>query len=441
MSAISRVEAREILDSRGNPTVEVDVTLSDGSVGRASVPSGASTGTHEVVELRDGDPARFGGLGVRKAVETVRDEIAPRLAGASALDQAAVDAGLSELDGTVDLSRLGGNAVLGVSMAVARAAAASLGVPLYRHLSRHGHFTLPVPMFNLLNGGRHADDSTDVQEFMVLPAGLASLAEAIRAGAEIHHALKDIMRDKGFATNVGDEGGFAPRVDANGDGLELLVRAIESAGYEPGRECFIGLDVAASELAAADGAYVLAREGRELSAAELIDLYEEWVEAYPIISIEDGMAEDDWEGWVELTDRLGRRVQLVGDDLFTTDPDRIAEGIGRRAANAALIKPNQIGTVTRTLEAMTAARQAGWATVVSHRSGETEDTFVADLSVATSAGQIKAGAPCRGERTAKYNRLLRIESELDGAAAYAGLSPYLAFLAESGAERRSGGPS
>ena len=439
MSAVSRVEAREILDSRGNPTIEVEVILSDGSIGRASVPSGASTGTHEVVELRDGDPARFGGLGVLKAVETVRTEIAPAVVGSSALDQAAIDAGLQELDGTPDMSRLGGNAILGVSMAVARAAAASVGVPLYRRLSGQAAVTIPTPMFNVLNGGRHADDSTDVQEFMVVPAGLGTLEDAVRAGAEVYHTLKGILREKGFATNVGDEGGFAPRVDSNREALDLLLQAIQVAGYEPGRDCFIALDVAAGELQDGEGRYVLAREGRELSTAGLIDLYEEWLEVYPIVSIEDPMGEDDWDGWVELTRRLGARVQLVGDDLLTTDPVRIGEGIERRAANSVLIKPNQIGTVTRSLEAIDIARDAGWTTVVSHRSGETEDTFVADLAVGAATGQIKAGAPARGERTAKYNRLLRIEDELVGEAVYAGQGVYGRFHAGNGVARRSGG--
>lgn len=428
MNTISRLDAREILDSRGNPTVEVDVTLDDGTVGRAAVPSGASTGAHEVVELRDGDERRYDGLGVRIAVRGIVGEIAQRIVGMHAQDQPAIDTALADLDGTADLSRLGGNALLGVSMAVAHAASASLKTPLYRYLADDRGTTMPVPMFNVLNGGRHAEDSTDVQEFMVVPAGVETLGHAVQAGAEVYHALKSILRERGLGTNIGDEGGFAPSVDTNREGLDLLLQAIETAGYAPGEQCFIAMDVAATELIMEDGRYALSREGETLTTRELISLYEEWVDTYPIISIEDGMAEDDWDGWVAMTQRLGNRVQLVGDDVFTTNPTRIRTGIERSASSAVLIKMNQIGTLTRTLEAITTTKDAGWATVVSHRSGETEDTTVADLAVGTSAGQIKAGAPCRGERTAKYNRLLRIEGELGDEAVYAGRDVYAGLL-------------
>ena len=424
MITISQVWGREVLDSRANPTVEVDVVLSDGSTGRAAVPSGASTGATEVVELRDGDATRFGGLGVLRAVDNVHNEIAPQIIGRSPLDQADLDAFLVGLDGTPDKARLGGNAILAVSVAVAQAAARSEGLPLYRYLANGGSISLPVPMFNILNGGRHAEDSTDVQEFMVVPAGLETFGEALRAGAEVYRSLQGILRERGLGTTVGDEGGFAPRGVSNREALDLVLRAIEDAGYGPGRQCFIALDVAASELVLDDGRYSLPKDNAVLSASELIDTYQEWVRIYPIVSIEDGMAEDDWDGWAELTARIGTSVQLVGDDLYTTNPTRIRKGIDRGASNAVLIKLNQIGTVTESLEAIRTAKEAGWATVVSHRSGETEDTTIADLAVGTSAGQIKAGAPCRGERTAKYNRLLRIEEELGNAAEYAGRSVY-----------------
>ena len=432
MSAIAHVSAREILDSRGNPTIEVDVVLSDGSLGRASVPAGASTGSNEAMELRDGDPSRYGGLGVLKAVKNVNERIAPalRLLGDSALDQEAVDRTLIDLDGTRDKSSLGANAILGVSVAVARAAARSAGKPLYAHLSHGGPVSLPVPMFNILNGGRHAEDSTDIQEFMVVPAGLETFSRSVQAGAEVFHALRRILRDAGFGTTVGDEGGFAPSVSSDREALELVVRAIEGAGYKPGEQCFIALDVAASELVAEDGGYSLPREGVVLSAQELIDRYQRWVEEYPIISIEDGMREYDWTGWSQMTASLGSAVQLVGDDLYTTNPRLIRRGIESKASNALLVKLNQIGTVTETLEAVRMAKEAGWGTVISHRSGETEDTTVADLAVATSAGQIKAGAPSRGERTAKYNRLLRIEEALRPAAKYAGLSVYGSYVGQ-----------
>ena len=424
MITISQVRGREVLDSRANPTVEVDVVLSDGSAGRAAVPSGASTGATEVVELRDGDATRFGGLGVLRAIDNVHNEIAPQIIGRSPLDQADIDAFLAELDGTPDKSRLGGNAILAVSVAVAQAAARSEGLPLYRYLANGGSISLPVPMFNILNGGRHAEDSTDVQEFMVVPAGLETFGEALRAGAEVYRSLQGILRERGLGTTVGDEGGFAPRGPSSREALDLVLRAIEDAGYRPGRQCFIALDVAASELVLGDGQYSMPKDDAVLSASELIDTYQEWVRIYPIVSIEDGMAEDDWDGWAELTARIGTSVQLVGDDLYTTNPTRIRRGIDSGASNAVLIKLNQIGTVTESLEAIRTAKEAGWATVVSHRSGETEDTTIADLAVGTSAGQIKAGAPCRGERTAKYNRLLRIEEELGNAAEYAGRSVY-----------------
>ena len=431
MSAIAGVTARELLDSRGNPTVEVDIVTSDGVMGRASVPSGASTGASEAVELRDGDPTRFGGLGVLRAIDNIRREIAPALIGRSVFDQAALDELLIGLDGTPNKSRLGANAVIGVSVANARAAAAAKGVALYQYLGHGDPLTLPVPMFNILNGGRHADNSTDIQEFMVVPAGFETFSQALQAGVEIFHALRRLLTDGGYATNVGDEGGFAPSLPSNREAVELAVRAIERAGYAPGKQCFVALDVAASELTAEDGRYSLEREGVVLSPKELIDRYERWTGEYPIVSIEDGMAEDDWAGWTEMTSRLGDAVQLVGDDLYTTNPELIRRGIDSNASNAVLVKLNQIGTVTETLEAMRTARTAGWGTVVSHRSGETEDTTVADLAVATAAGQIKSGAPSRGERTAKYNRLLRIEEELGHSASFAGPRVYEAYYGRS----------
>jgi enolase len=418
-ATITHVHAREILDSRGNPTVEVEVRLDDGSVGLAAVPSGASTGAHEAVELRDGDPARYGGKGVQRAVANVNGEIAAAVRGLRATDQAALDARLIALDGTPNKSRLGANAILGVSLAVARAAAVSVGLPLYRYLGGPNAVTLPVPMYNILNGGKHAADSTDFQEFMVMPVGAPSFREALRAGAEIYHALKDILHRRGLATGVGDEGGFAPSLPGNRDAVEVVLEAVQAAGYRPGEDVLLALDPATSELYR-DGAYVLAKEGRTLTSEELAALWQDWCDRYPIISIEDGMAEDDWPGWVELTRRLGRRVQLVGDDLFVTNTERLARGIRERAANAILIKLNQIGTLTETLNAVEMAKRAGWTTVISHRSGETEDTTIADLAVALNAGQIKTGAPARSERVAKYNRLVRIEEELADAARYAG---------------------
>ena len=428
MPTIQSVHAREVLDSRGNPTIAVEVRLSDGAVGSAMVPSGASTGAHEAVELRDGDPARYNGKGVLRAVSNVRDVIHPALMGVSPLDQSAVDGMLKELDGTSDKSRLGANAILGVSMATARAAAASLGVPPYHYLSGGSATLLPVPMFNVLNGGRHARGSTDFQEFMVMPWSASTFSEALRAGTEIYAALLRLIEDEGMSTTVGDEGGFAPSLPSNGDAVEMVLRAVRAAGYEPGPDCGIALDTAATELYR-DGAYHLDREELRLTSEEMVEYYADWVERYPIVSIEDGLAEDDWEGWELLTRRLGDRVQLVGDDLFTTNVERISRGVETGAGNSVLIKPNQIGTLTETLEAVDVTKAAGWTTVMSHRSGETEDTTIADLSVAWETGQIKAGAPCRSERLAKYNRLLKIEEELGADARYAGSG---AFRLETG---------
>jgi enolase len=422
-SVIDSIYGREVLDSRGNPTVEAEVRLSDGAFGRAMVPSGASTGKHEAVELRDGDSSRFGGRGVLTAVGNVNGKIAQALKGVSPFDQAGLDRRLRELDGTADKSALGANAILSVSLAAAHAAAASQGVPLYRHLAQRDSYTLPVPMFNILNGGRHASNSTDVQEFMVAPVGVPTFAAALRAGAEIYHFLGRLVRERGLNTNVGDEGGFAPSLPSNRDALELVVAAIEGAGYKPGEDCFIALDVAASEFFE-DGVYRLEREGVVLTSQELSGYYADWVGSYPIVSIEDGLAEDDWDGWRLLAGRLGSRVQLVGDDLYTTNTQRIRKGIGLEASNGVLIKPNQIGSLTETLEAVAMTGDAGWGAIISHRSGETEDTTIADMSVAWNAGQIKAGAPCRSERLAKYNRLLKIEDELGQGARYAGRDAY-----------------
>jgi enolase len=426
-TAIDLIDAREILDSRGNPTIEVDVILEDGSVGRAAVPSGASTGVHEAVELRDGDKSRFGGKGVLGAVANVIDTIAPEIYGLDASDQAGVDAVLIELDGTPNKGALGANAILGVSLACAHAAAAAYDLPLYRYLGGVGARTLPVPMFNILNGGKHAQDSTDFQEFMVMPVGVETYGEALRAGAEIFGALRSILHEEGHATGQGDEGGFAPSLGSNQAAVEVILRAIERAGYRPGIDIAIALDPATSELVEPgsgenDGPtrYVLAREGRTLESGELVDLWADWVARYPIVSIEDGLAEDDWAGWKLLTARLGETIQIVGDDLLVTNTDRIARGIEEASANSVLIKLNQIGTLTETIEAIEMARGAGWSAVVSHRSGETEDTTIADLVVAMGTGQIKTGAPSRSERVAKYNRLLRIEGELGDTARYLG---------------------
>ncbi len=427
---IASVEGREVLDSRGNPTVEAEVGLSNGVSAHALVPSGASTGSHEAVELRDGDAARFGGRGVQQAVANLNDVIRPWLAGRSPLDQGAIDQGLCALDGTINKGRLGANAILAVSLAVSHAAAASQGVSLWRYLANGGpdgslQVSLPVPMFNILNGGRHASNSADIQEFMVLPVGASTFSDALRAGAEIYQSLHSLLRAGGHNLNVGDEGGFAPSLPSNRDALELVLRAVEAAGYTPGGDVYLGLDVAATELYDdSSGRYILEREGTSLSSAELIGLYEEWARQYPIISIEDGLSEDDWEGWGTMRERLGSTVQLVGDDLLVTNIARISRSIEERASNAVLLKPNQIGTLTETRAALDSARAAGWGAVMSHRSGETEDTTIADLSVGWDVRQIKTGAPARSERVAKYNRLLRIEAELGGRAVYAGRSAF-----------------
>ena len=421
MSQIKGIQAREILDSRGNPTIEVDVTLNDGSLGRAAVPSGASTGAHEAVEMRDGDKSRFGGKGVLKAVTNVNKTIAQAVVGMSVLDQRVIDSALIALDGTPNKGSLGANAILGVSLAAAHAAASSRGLPLYRYLCPNSPTLLPVPMFNILNGGAHASDSTDIQEFMVAPVGVSTFAEALRAGSDIYHALRGLLREGGHNLNVGDEGGFAPTLPSNKDALELVLKAVETAGYIPGRDVYLALDVAASELFQKRlGKYLLEREGTSFTAEEMGDIYARWAKEYPIISIEDGLDENDWDGWSRLSQRMGETMQLVGDDLLVTNTSRIQLGIDSRAANAVLLKPNQIGTLTETLQALTLARDAGWGAVVSHRSGETEDTTIADLAVAWNVGQIKSGAPARSDRVAKYNRLLRIEEELGSSARYAG---------------------
>ncbi|HET7029929.1 MAG TPA: phosphopyruvate hydratase [Candidatus Limnocylindrales bacterium] len=443
-TVIELIDAREILDSRGNPTVEVDVVLGDGSVGRAAVPSGASTGAHEAVELRDGDKARFGGKGVLRAVGNVTDRIAPELYGMDAADQAGIDALLRDLDGTPNKAELGANAILGVSLACAHAAAAAHDESLYRYLGGVGARILPVPMFNILNGGKHAQDSTDFQEFMVMPIGSATFSEGLRAGAEIFAALRTILHDEGHATGQGDEGGFAPSLPSNQAAVEVILRAIEKAGYRPGVDVAIALDPATTELVeegtGAGGSptrYQLAKEGRTLDSGELIDLWADWCARYPIVSIEDGLAEDDWAGWAEITRRLGERVQLVGDDLLVTNTERIARAIDEAAANSVLIKLNQIGTLTETIDAIALARRAGWTAIVSHRSGETEDTTIADLVVAMGTGQIKTGAPSRSERVAKYNRLLRIEGELGEGAVYLGRDAFGRVGAGAGAAGRS----
>jgi enolase len=418
-SLIEHISAIEVLDSRGNPTVEVEVRLGDGAVGRAIVPSGASTGQHEAVELRDGDPGRFGGKGVLTAVGNVVNVIAPEVIGLDATDKATLDARMRALDGTPNKGRLGANAILGVSLASARACASSAGVPLYRHLGGRDAHVLPVPLLNVLNGGAHAQTSVDFQEFMLVPLGAPTFAEALRAGAECFHALRAVLRSRGLDTGQGDEGGFAPSLRHNEEALEVLVEAIGKAGYRAGDDVAIALDPAASELYDA-GTYRLKGEGKSLDSAGMVDLWERWCDAYPIVSIEDGMAEDDWEGWRLLTERLGDRIQLVGDDLFVTNVERLEEGIRRGVANAILIKVNQIGTLSETLDTIALAARSGYASVISHRSGETEDTTIADLAVAVNAGQIKTGAPSRSERVAKYNQLLRIERDLKGSGRYAG---------------------
>jgi enolase len=426
-TTIAWVDAREILDSRGNPTIEVDVVTEDGSLGRAAVPSGASTGINEAVELRDGDPARFGGKGVLTAVANVTDRIGPSILGFDAADQAGMDGILLELDGTPNKAELGANAILGVSLACAHAAASSHEVPLYRWLGGVGARVLPVPQFNILNGGKHAQDSTDFQEFMVMPVGMPNFAEALRAGAEVFAALRKILHDDGHATGQGDEGGFAPSLGSNQAAVEVILRAIEKAGYAPGDEVAIALDPATSSILVEGtgvgdvvGQYRLAKEGRTLDAGEMVDLWEDWIARYPIVSLEDGLAEEDWAGWRELNARLGDKVQLVGDDIVVTNPLFIQRAITERAMNSVLIKLNQIGTLTETIGAIDLARRAGWSAVVSHRSGETEDTTIADFVVAMGTGQIKTGAPSRSERVAKYNRLLRIADELGDDARYLG---------------------
>ncbi|MFH1651587.1 MAG: phosphopyruvate hydratase [Chloroflexota bacterium] len=423
MPRIDSVHAREILDSRGNPTVAVEAFLDDGTRGSAAVPSGASTGQHEAAELRDGDKARYGGKGVLKAVAHVNETIAPAVKGMAAEDQEALDKRLIDLDGTANKSRLGANAILGTSLAVARAAAASGDSPLYRYLGAGERCLLPVPMMNILNGGKHAADSTDFQEFMIVPAGAENFPEALRMGTEIYHALRKVLHDKGLNTNVGDEGGFAPSLPSNRDAVEAIITAVTGAGYRPGKDCFLALDPASSEFYE-NGKYVLAREGKSLTPGEMVDYYVKWADDYPIISIEDGMAEDDWEGWRLLTEKLGERIQLVGDDLYVTNVTRLERGIREVASNSILIKLNQIGTLTETNAAISLAQRAGWTAVVSHRSGETEDSTIADLAVGRRTGQIKTGAPCRSERTAKYNRLLAIAAEAGKSAAYAGLPTF-----------------
>jgi len=424
MSTIIDIAAREILDSRGNPTVEADVTLASGQTGRAAVPSGASTGEHEARELRDGDAARYLGTGVRKAVQNIEETIAPALTGMIATDQVEIDRTMIELDGTPNKEKLGANAILAVSMATARAAAGETGLPLYRYLGGPLSRTLPVPMMNILNGGAHATNTVDFQEFMVVPVGVETFAEALRVGAEVFHSLKKVLIKRKLATGVGDEGGFAPDLKDDEQALQVIIEAIEAAKFAPGKEVALALDVAASELYSG-GAYTFKKSGAGTrDAAGMIDLYAKWLDEYPIVSIEDGLAEDDWEGWAQLTKALGDRVQLVGDDLFVTNTERLARGIENGVANAILIKVNQIGTLTETLEAIDMARAAGYLSVISHRSGETEDTFIADLSVATGAGQIKTGSASRTDRVAKYNQLLRIEEELGDAAEFPGGAIY-----------------
>ena len=423
MSMITDVYAREILDSRGNPTVEVDIYLEDGAFGRAAVPSGASTGAFEAVELRDGDKARYLGKGTLNAVDNVNTLIAPALIGLDAADQSGIDRFLIELDGTDNKGKLGANAILGVSMAVAKAAAASAGLPLYRYIGGANAKVLPSPMMNILNGGKHADNNVDIQEFMVMPLGAPTFSEALRMGTEVFHSLKKVLNSKGYNTAVGDEGGFAPNLGSNEEALAIIVEAIEAAGYVPGKDVFLALDVASTELYH-DGIYDLAGEGVQKTASEMVDFYEELCSKYPVISIEDGLAEEDWEGWKMMTERLGKKVQLVGDDLFVTNTRRLSKGIEQDTANSILVKVNQIGTLTETLEAVEMAKQAGYTAVISHRSGETEDATIADIAVATNAGQIKTGAPSRSDRVAKYNQLLRIEEELDEVAVYNGIKSF-----------------
>ncbi|MDU2147320.1 MAG: phosphopyruvate hydratase [Paraclostridium sordellii] len=425
MSLIDLVYAREVLDSRGNPTVEVEVVLESGATGRAIVPSGASTGAFEAVELRDGDKDRFLGKGVEKAVDNVNEIIAPELEGMDATDQPGIDGLLIELDGTPNKGKLGANAILGVSMAVARAAAEEVGLPLFQYLGGVNAKQLPVPMMNILNGGEHADNNVDVQEFMILPVGAKSFREGLRMGAEVFHSLKKVLGEKGLACGVGDEGGFAPNLDSNRAALELIVEAIKKAGYEPGQDVMLGLDVAATEMYNKETKkYVLAGEGKELTSEQMVELYEDWSNNFPIITIEDGLDEEDWDGWKVLTERLGNKLQLVGDDLFVTNTERLERGIEAGVANSILVKVNQIGTLTETLDAIEMAKRAGYTAVISHRSGETEDTTIADLAVAVNAGQIKTGAPSRTDRVAKYNQLLRIEEMIGESARYCGLKSF-----------------
>ena len=424
MSKIKSIKASEILDSRGNPTIAVTVVLDSGTIGAAAVPSGASTGKYEAVELRDGDKARFNGLGVLKAVNNVNKDIAAALNGMDAAGQEAIDNTMIKMDGTADKSHLGANAILGVSLAVAHAAANDAKKPLYRYLNDTKTHTLPVPMLNILNGGKHATNSTDLQEFMVVPAGVKTFHEALRMGAEVYQALKKVLKDKGLNTNVGDEGGFAPSLPTNRAAVDVIITAIEKAGYKPGKDCFVALDPASSEFYD-NGRYVLAREGVSYSSQEMVDFYVKLVNDYPICSIEDGMAEDDWEGWQLMTKKLGEKIHLIGDDLYVTNVNRLSQGIKTKASNAILIKLNQIGSLTETIAAISMAQKVGWKAVVSHRSGETEDTTISDLATALNGGLIKTGAPCRSERTAKYNRLLKIEDELGANARFAGMQALL----------------
>jgi enolase len=424
MALIDAIHAREILDSRGNPTVEVEVLLSDGQIGRAAVPSGASTGEHEAVELRDGDKGRYLGKGVQKAVDAVIDEISPALIGFDATDQRSIDQAMIDLDGTPNKGKLGANAILGVSLAVANAAAASADLPLYKYLGGPNAHVLPVPLMNILNGGSHADSDVDIQEFMIAPIGAETFSEGLRWGVEVYHNLKAVLQEKGLSTGLGDEGGFAPNLPSNRAALDLIQEAIKNAGYTPGKDIALALDVASSEFYK-DGAYQF--EGKALSATEMSAYYAELVADYPLVSIEDPLDENDWEGWKTLTDTIGDKVQLVGDDLFVTNPIRLQQGIDSATANSLLVKVNQIGSLTETLDAVSLAQRSGYTTITSHRSGETEDTTIADIAVATNAGQIKTGAPARSERVAKYNQLLRIEEELDDAARYAGRSAFPRF--------------
>ncbi|HCU2759491.1 TPA: phosphopyruvate hydratase [Clostridioides difficile] len=425
MSVIELVYAREVLDSRGNPTVEVEVVLEDGAMGRAIVPSGASTGAFEAVELRDGDKGRYLGKGVETAVANVNEIIAPEIEGMDAFDQPAIDAIMIELDGTPNKGKLGANSILGVSMAVARAAADEIGLPLFQYLGGVNAKQLPVPMMNILNGGEHADNNVDVQEFMILPVGACCFKEGLRMGAEVFHSLKKVLGEKGLACGVGDEGGFAPNLGSNREALELIVEAITKAGYKPGEDVMLGLDVAATEMYNKETKkYVLAGEGKELTAAEMVALYEDWSNNFPIITIEDGLDEEDWDGWKLLTEKLGNKLQLVGDDLFVTNTERLEKGIENGVANSILVKVNQIGTITETLDAIEMAKRAGYTAVISHRSGETEDSTIADLAVAVNAGQIKTGAPSRTDRVAKYNQLLRIEEMVGEQARYCGLKSF-----------------